>query len=132
MGSRDFWIEIKTYYDQGLYTDMELLAGDSRVGLRCHQLVMASVSKAIRTSLKSSLATSNDASDPVYVLLPEFTYAELSAFTDAIYHSLAKIEVDNYFDVTGDLSVSLDLRILPGMRAWDKQELDHMKQVLAE
>ena len=90
-------------------------------------------SKNLRASLRSTLAVSPLSSgDPwVTVLLPGISHEELRRFLDSLYDLMAggqDNENNDYFDVGAELGEGLDLRILPGMRDWEKEELDEMKQ----
>lgn len=120
--NHDFWHQIKDYYERGIYCDMELVPGNSKTGVKCHQLVLASVSRAVRSALKVMLK-SND-SDPAYVMLPEFSYEALKVFLDGVYGQLVKEESDgDNFIPEFELNQSLDLRILPGNKNWTKEEI---------
>ena len=119
--NHDFWFEIKDYYERGIYCDMELIPGDYKTGLKCHQVVLASVSRAIRSALKM-MSSSND-SDTACVMLPEFSYEVLRSFLDGVYGQLVKEDSGESFLTDLDLNKNLELRILPGTSSWAKEEV---------
>ena len=84
----DFWSQIRDYYRQGTFCDLELLPGDSSVGLRCHRLVLASLSSVLRSALRATSAPSDDAQALTSVLIPDFSHQELKLVLDSIYESL--------------------------------------------
>ena len=121
MGSLDFWTQIREYYQLGLYCDMELLPGGSKTGLKCHQLVLGSVSKVIQSALKSAMR-SND-SDPIYITLPEFSYETVQLFLNSVYNQLVTENCGEDFEADVELGKSLELRILPGAKAWAREDI---------
>ena len=124
-GGSDFWFQLRDYYERGLYCDLELLAGDSgkTTGpLKCHQLILASVSKSIRSALRSAHKSSTS-DDPVFVSLPEFSHETLRHFLNAVYEQLVKEADPATFVVDPELEKSLELRVLPGARAWVREDV---------
>ena len=102
---------------------MELLPSDSKTGLKCHQIILASVSKAIRSALKSALK-SNNGDHPIFVTLPEFGYEAIKAFLDGVYDQLVHVEdYEDGFQVDPELEKSLELRILPGTKPWANEDI---------
>lgn len=84
--SAEFWIEIQSFYREGLYTDLTILSGEERTPLSCHRLVVGAVSKLLRPSLDQNLITV----DSLVVHLPDYTHEGTRSFVDSLYAFLAR------------------------------------------
>lgn len=84
----DFWSGIRCFYQEGTFCDLEMVPKDSKVSLKCHQLVMASVSTVLRSTLTT---TSHDVLNDsvITVMMPDVSFDELQQMIDSIYDFLA-------------------------------------------
>lgn len=82
----DYWANIQNFYHQGLYCDLELYAAGSNVGLKCHKLILASVSKNLNPCLRLHSRFAEETN--MAVVVPETSEFELRALLDCIYDKL--------------------------------------------
>ena len=80
-----FWQEIRSFYETRLFCDLELKCDED--GLKCHQIVMASISGLVRRALLSNPVPV----DPVVITIPHFPLSSLRALVNSVYRALVNI-----------------------------------------
>lgn len=78
-----FFSSIKSFYDQGAFTDLEIFGHghnkDFKDGIRCHKLVLGSLSGLFRVVLREE-------TDQIY--FPDISHEDLKRFIDTVYEKL--------------------------------------------
>ncbi len=120
------------FYRQGQFCDLTLVPGKKGGGgeeskvLRCHRLVLASVSPAVRRILS---CVQDDGDSSTVLLLPDFDLGALSLFLDQLYSLLSGgIAKEEDVLVPEDLATELELD-LKGSRSTAEEELVDEEEV---
>lgn len=105
----DFWEEVRDFYNHGLFCDLRLVTSDSPEGLRCHQLVMASVSTLLHDILRTHYRHNDENSDLI-VNLPDIGKDDLEPILGTVYAKLgAKNCNQDYMCINPDITELLGL-----------------------
>lgn len=106
----EYWNLVRDFYQSGTFCDLELLTEDGV--LKCHQLVLASVSavlgKCLRRHFRAFPSGSDDNRGSTTVILQDVSSIELRVIVDCIYDRLAGSDGD-YLEINPGLSQLLGL-----------------------
>lgn len=81
--SSDYYSKaIEESYQNELFTDLDIVAGDGGNGVKCHALVLASLFPLIKESLRGREDMEVDSH---VVILPDFSTDEVKGFVDGVY-----------------------------------------------
>ena len=134
----DFWSEIRDFYLNGTFCDLELFPGDVSSGVKCHQIVLSSVSSVLRMTLRSTV-TSNDVISRTAVMIPDFSFQEVKELVGSVYDTLCDDSTDSsdsqgrFWNVNQKLTETLGLlevpKILPCSENWLQTPLQEQSPV---
>ena len=126
----DFWTNVRDFYRCGLFCDLELCAAGEKSsnGIKCHQLVLASISRVLNTSLRWHFRISHEGPGfCTIIVLPDVSGNDLKQLVDNVYDRLAGQEAD-YLKTDSGLSNYLGL-CLPEAQKTSITHVDLIKKV---